>query len=154
MKNLFGIIAAILMAVSCPVYAQSTNFFPGTQTIQEPNFPQIPVVITATAQTSAVLTMPPGSTLVVQAVGASLTTATFAIQGSLDGTDWLPLNISNTTAAGAAGTPALTVTQTTADAFYQVNIVGIPYVRTVSSGTFTGTSLTLNMVVSSRKGLQ
>src|SRR5271163_4313321 len=115
------VLAFVLFATGLCVPAMAQNYFPGTQTFQEPNYPQTPVVFTLTSQTSPVLTPPGVSTMVIQGIGASLTTATFALQGSLDGTHWIPLNVSSTTAAGAPATGALTQTQTTADASYAAN---------------------------------
>src|SRR5271163_2647007 len=114
------VLAFVLFATGLCVPAMAQNYFPGTQTFQEPNYPQTPVVFTLTSQTSPVLTPPGVSTMIIQGIGASLTTAT----------------------------GALTQTQTTADASYAANIAGWTSLRFVTSGTFTGTSITLNIVLS------
>lgn len=111
------------------------------------------VIMTATAQTSTVthLGQTPGgnggsySVGTITVKGTSLTTATFAVNGSSDGgVTFFPLNISSINAPGTT-----TTTQTvTANGIYQVNLSGITDVEYITSGTFTGTSIALTLTAS------
>lgn len=72
--------------------------------------------------------------------GSSLTTVTFAIQGSSDnGLTYFPLAIS---AISTPGTTTTSVTST-ANGLYQVSLAGLTHVRFVTSGTFTATNIRL-----------
>lgn len=109
---------------------------------------------TATGQTGAVIQLNgltptvSGSTvgssyssLTVTVAGTSLTTVTFAIQGSADnGATFFSLPIYSV--ASPVSPPTLTVTAT-ANGLYQVNSAGLTHVRVVTSGTFTATSVSL-----------
>jgi len=81
--------------------------------------------------------------------GTSLTTVTLGIQGTNDNVHWFALN---SAAITAAGTLATTQTVTTTGLFI-VNLSGLTGVRFVTSGTFTGTSASVRLVVSANKGL-
>lgn len=101
---------------------------------------------TATAQTGAVIQLN-GQQLsygagTISLTGTSLTTATFAVQGSSDnGLTYYALPI---TAVTPGASPAATATAT-ASGLYQVSLVGITHLRFVTSGTFTGTSISLTL---------
>lgn len=77
--------------------------------------------------------------------GASLTTATFGLQGSADnGKTYFPL------ALGAVSTPGSTATTVTATGpgLYQVSLAGLTHVRFAISGTFTATNIGLTLTAS------
>lgn len=81
------------------------------------------------------------ASLTVTVAGTSLTTVTFAIQGSADnGVTFFPLPIF--IVASPASPPALSITATV-NGLYQVNSAGLTHIRAVTSGTFTATSVTL-----------
>lgn len=71
--------------------------------------------------------------------GSSLTTVTFSVLGSSDGTDYAALPVS------ALATPTTTATTITASAagIYQVNLAGFTFIKFQTSGTFTATSVQL-----------
>lgn len=149
-------LALVLAFVLTPFAATAqTNYYAGQGSTRFPNYPQPTCTLTAASTACTVITSPPGVSLLIVGVGTSLTTATFQVQGSLDGTNYLALNIAPMTAAGALGTNALSQTQTTALADYVVNTVGWKYIKvSTTSGTFTGTSLAFQMVITGQKGLQ
>ena len=77
--------------------------------------------------------------------GASLTTATFSMQGSADnGHTYFPLAI------GAVSSPGSTTTTVTATGpgLYQVSLAGLTHVRFATSGTFTATNISLTLTAS------
>lgn len=113
-----------------------------------------PQIFTASGQTGTVIQLnglvSPSSTvgssfasLTATLTGTSLTTVTFAIQGSSDnGVTFFPLPIY--LVASPLSPPSLTVTAT-ANGLYQVNSGGLTHVRVVTSGTFTATSVNLTL---------
>ena len=114
-----------------------------------------PTVMTATSQTSAaiVLGRKQGSIWTagsyaganVMLTGASLTTATFAVQGSSDGgVNYFPIPIN---AILTPTTTAATITATAAG-IYQVSLAGLTHIRFVTSGTFTATNIVLTLTAS------
>lgn len=107
---------------------------------------------TASGQTGAVLPLngaTTGSTVAssyslanITVTGTSLTTATFAVQGSADnGVTYYPVLIS---ALATPGTTATTIT-VTGPGIFQFNPGGLTHVRVVTSGTFTATSLSIQI---------
>lgn len=105
---------------------------------------------TATAQTGAVIALngatgSSGSSFgagTITVAATSLTTATFAVQGSSDGgLTYFALPITPVAVGASQGA---TVTATAAG-LYQVSLVGITHVKFVTSGTFTASGLTLTL---------
>lgn len=81
------------------------------------------------------------ASLTITVTGTSLTTATFAIQGSSDnGVTFFPLPIYAVASPTSPPTPTVNAT---ANGLYQVNSAGLTHVRAVTSGTFTATTLNL-----------
>ena len=113
-----------------------------------------PVTMTATGQTSAVVSMlSPGTSTgnsfasgSITVSGTGLVTATFAVMGSTDyGVNYFPLPLSP---IATPGTTALTQTVTASGGIYQVNLATITNVKFVTSGTFTATSVQLLLTAS------
>ena len=80
------------------------------------------------------------STGTITLIGTSLTTATFGVLGSSDcGVTYSPVAINS------LGTPGTFSTTATAngDGVYQINLTGLNYIKFVTSGTFTGTNISL-----------
>lgn len=112
-------------------------------------------IFTATGQTGAAIQL---NGLTVQSTvgssfasgnitltGASLTTATFALQGSADnGHTYFPLALAGISAPGNTQT---TVTAT-APGLYQVSLAGLTHVRFATSATFTATNISLTLTAS------
>jgi hypothetical protein len=104
---------------------------------------------TASSQTGAAIQLGQAnqknsySLCTIAVTGASLTTATFAVQASVDGTNYFSLLITPTSSI----TGATTQTVTGAAAF-TVPCGGWNYLQFVTSGTFTGTSITLILTAS------
>lgn len=110
-----------------------------------------PAVMTATAQTSAPVTLGLSSALTswtggaLTITGSGLTTATIAVQGSSDnGVTYYTLPIYSVTSPGT-NTTTVTVTGTTA---YQLNLAGLTHIRFVTSGTFTATNISIVLTAS------
>lgn len=83
--------------------------------------------------------------------GTSLTTVTFALQGSSDnGATFYALPIY--TVASPTSTPTTTVTAT-GNGIYQVSLAGITHVRIVTSGTFTATNVSFVFTSSPNAGV-
>lgn len=83
--------------------------------------------------------------------GTSLTTVTFAVQGSSDnGATFYALPIY--TVASPTSTPTTTVTAT-GNGIYQVSLAGITHVRIVTSGTFTATNVSIVFTSSPNAGV-
>lgn len=110
-----------------------------------------PMVLTATSQTVLLNTtgqLGQGNQknsfgiCTLSVTGSSLTTATFAIKASVDGTNYVSLLI---TPVGST-TGATTQTVTSAPAGFTVPCGGWSYLEAVSSGTFTATSITITVV--------
>lgn len=140
----YKILAIILLCLSFSAFGQQA---------QQSSIIFSPAVMTATSQTSSVIhlsSQPKGSpvsysTGTITVTGSSLTTATFAVNGSSDGgKTFYALNIS---AINAPGTTATTETVTTAGV-YQVNLSGITDVEFVTSGTFTATNISITLTAS------
>lgn len=105
-----------------------------------------PIVMTATSQTSAPVSMGQSwSAGVIQLTGTSLTTATFGVLASTDnGSHYFAVPICT-----VAATPVCATTQTaTANAQFTVNLLGATYIEYVTSGTFTGTNINLLLTAS------
>jgi hypothetical protein len=77
--------------------------------------------------------------------GSGLTTATFAVGCSVDGKNYnsLPVNVLGTPSA-----TALTETVTSSPTTYQVYLTGCKYIRILTSGTFTATSVIFTLTAS------
>lgn len=154
LKNGFKMLA-VVMLVLCFVMAapqlsaQVTNYS-GQIATMTPNISYAAQTFTATGQTGATLNIGGASSGTISVIGSSLTTATWAIQGSNDGgVTFFPLL---TAAIAVPGTTATSET-TTANSMYIVNVAGLTNVRFVTSGTFTATNIKVKLVVSANKGL-
>jgi hypothetical protein len=116
-----------------------------------------PSIFTSSSQTGTVIQLnaltTPSSTVgssfasgTITLTGTSLTTVTFALQGSADnGTTYFPLPIFT---VGSPSTPPSTPITATANGLYQVSLAGLTHVRFVTSGTFTATSISLTLTAS------
>lgn len=140
----YKVLALVLLCLSSLSFGQLN---------QQANVIFSPVIMTATSQTSSVVHLSTEltgnvvsySTGTITVTGTSLTTATFAVNGSSDGgKTFYPLNIST---INAPATTATTETVTTAGA-YQVNLSGITDIEFVTSGTFTATNISLTLTAS------
>lgn len=109
-----------------------------------------PAVLTATSQTSTPFALRPGATQTgsfsagtIIVTGASLTTATLAVQVSKDGGKTY-----FATALEACGTPGTftTTVTVTAASCYELNLQGVTNVEYVTSGTFTATSISVLLI--------
>lgn len=142
---IIALLGLILWAEGIPVFGQASPY--NIQLFKAQTF-------TASGQTGAVLPlngMTTGSTVAssyslanITVSGTSLTAATFAVQGSADnGGTFVPLNIN---ALATPGTVSTTVTVSSGSpAVYQFNPGGLTHVRVVTSGTFTGTALQIQI---------
>ena len=151
-KLLLSLVLAAFVALGVPM--AHSQAYPGSQASLLPNYAYTPAVFTAASQTGATQYLGGVNSGLISAIGATLTTATWQIQGSNDGgAHWfnLPTAAYPTTAIPIT-TTAVSQT-TTANTLYAVNLAGFTNVRFVTtSGTFTGTSLTLNLTASSNNG--
>lgn len=133
------LLACVSLCIPAATPAQTT--YPGAVTIRVPAYFHDPRVMTATAQTSTAMTVGGAQMGVISAIATSLTTATFAVQGTVDGTNFFPVNVYP---LNTPGSPALTTT-VTASGLYGCTLTGLMQIRFVTSGTFTGTSLSLQL---------
>lgn len=144
--------AAILVAA--PALAQTPTqapFFTGGQTSIFPNFSYAAQSFTATAQTGASIGLAGLSSGIIQVKGTVVTSVIFNVQGSIDGgVTWTNLLVAP---YAATLVPVATATTATAAGLYVVNLAGITNVRFVTSGTFTGTGVTIKLTGSANKGL-
>lgn len=108
---------------------------------------------TATAQTGAPIVLSGQSSTIgssfasgsLTVTGLSLSTVTFAVQGSSDnGVTYVPLAVS------AIGSPGTTGTTTTAtgSSIYQFSLAGLTHIKIVTSGTFTATNVSFVLTAS------
>lgn len=156
LASLFIPILALAMVAS-PVMAQST-YYPGSVPSILPNYSYPVQTFTATSQTSTNLGLTGVSAGLIQVTGSSLTTVTWAINGSVDGgTTWFALGTSQYTfSSGSMTVPIASIKSsqtTTASSLYIVNLAGLTNVQFVTSGTFTATSVAIKLVASSNHGL-
>lgn len=157
MKKFAGLLLVLCLAAvvtAAPAQAQSIPFAGQVSSIS-PNYPLVPVVsLTATAQTSTEFLGVPGASYAgIVVTGTTLTTATWALQGSINGgTTWVAIA---TAPLGVTPlVPVLTETSTVAaGSSYAANVAGFTRLRFVTSGTFTATGLKIQVVVTSNKGL-
>lgn len=107
-----------------------------------------PVVMTATSQTSSPLPLGVSwSAGTITLVGNSLTTATFGVLVST--TDSSPGSFFARSICTVGATSTCATTQTaTANGQYQLNLANATYIKFVTSGTFTGTNITLLLTAS------
>jgi len=149
-RNLAILIAfAVALFIGASTAASAQGPYYGVQPTLTPNYGVGTFTATATSQTSSVFPLAGFSGVSIAVYGTSLTTATWALQGTNDGTHWFPLLLA---AVAVPGTTATTET-TTATSMYIANVAHMTQIRLVTSGTFTATSVTFNVVASSNRGL-
>lgn len=83
----------------------------------------------------------------VEVIGTSLTTATFGVTASYDPSGALYVPVASLASVATPGTTATTATAT-ANGVYQFKCGGMFSVKFVTSGTFTATSISLQLVAS------
>jgi len=132
-------IAFVGLLTALSLHAQS----PWTNT----TFPA--AVLTASSQTSTPIKLGANrdsySAGTLTLIANNLTTATFQVLGSADnGTTYNPIAIQTCTAPGTFATSETA----TATGCYQVNLAGLYYVKFSTTGTFTGTSISLILTAS------
>lgn len=113
------------------------------------------VTFTAASQNGAGSGLAGYKSGVIQATGVSFTTGVWSIQGSVDGgTTWFSLpTASYPTTSVPITVTAVTQTTTTVPSRYVVSLSGLTNFRFITtSGTFTGTSLSLSMTATSNGG--
>ena len=101
-----------------------------------------PVVMTATSQTSTPIQLVKQGSFSAGAItvtGTSLTTATFSVLGSQDGVNYFQLPINPV----ASPTSTATTQTVTAASMFNIPLVGLMYLEFQTSGTFTGTNISL-----------
>lgn len=135
----FTLLLALL--VPCAAYAQ---YVPGAQPIVFPTFQSPVYTFTATSQTGNSATTTALASGIIEVKGTALTTATWAMQGSIDGgTTWQALPTAPYPTTAFVTTTAVTQTTTTTNTFYVVKLLGFTKFRFVTSGTFTATNITI-----------
>lgn len=154
MKKLF----AILVLLAAPLALSAQSYYPGTQTSLLPNYSYAAQSFTATAQTGQTINLAGVSSGLIQVTGTGLTTATWELEGSIDGgTTWFPIGTAPYTfTSGSLTLPVASVNQTettTATSLYIANLAGLTNVRFVTSGTFTATSISIKLTTASNNGL-
>lgn len=150
-RNIAFVLVALVGAASI-VTPASAQYYPGSLATMSPNYSYNLGTFTATSTTGTAQVLGGLESGVIQVTGTSLTTATWAIQGSIDGgTTWFALPTAAYPTTAAPSTLAVTQT-TTATAQYVVNLAGITQVRIVTSGTFTATNITIKLTASTNKG--
>lgn len=132
-------IAFVGLLTALSLHAQS----PWTNT----TFPA--AVLTASSQTSTPIKLGANrdsySAGTITLIANNLTTATFQVLGSADnGTTYNPIAIQTCTVPGTFATSETA----TATGCYQVNLAGLYYVKFSTTGTFTGTSISLILTAS------
>lgn len=150
-RSIAFVLAALVGAagIATPAFAQ---YYPGSLATMTPNYSYPAQTFTATAQTGTAINLGGLTSGIVQVKGTGLTTVTFAVQGSMDGgATWFSLPTATYPTTAAPSTLAVTQTAT-ATTQYVVNLAGITNVRFVTSGTFTATSVTLQLTASANKG--
>lgn len=141
----FGLFAAIL-----PAGAFAQKLWPSTSGPY--NYSPAAQTFTASAQTGTAIPLPAVDSALIQISGSSLSTVTWAIKCSNDGTNFYSLPTAAMPTTALPSTLAVTQT-TTAAALYLVNVAGCMQVEFVTSGTFTATSVTIKFTGSPAKGL-
>lgn len=155
MKGLFAFAAILCLGLATCLAPQAHGqAYPGSQNTLLPNYSFTAQTFTANSTTGDTINIGGLSSGLIQVTGVSLTTATWKIQGSADGgTTWNDLP----TAAYPTTTVPITTTAvsqtSTAAGLFCVNLAGLTNVRfATTSGTFTGTSLSLKLTASSNRG--
>jgi hypothetical protein len=155
LRELAGGFACLLMlgVLLAPVAALG-QYTPQTKTYTFTGVTTVPAqTFTAASQTGTAITLLGANSGTISLVGTSLTTATWQIQGSVDGTNYFALNVSAYNSCTVASCTVATSTTSTASALYRVNLSGLRYVKLLTtSGTFTGTSIALQLTYSDAKG--
>lgn len=149
MKTYLRILSLCILLAACVVAPNaSAQQIGGVTPFGFPNFSPAAQSFTATAQTGAKINLGGYSSGTIEVYG-TITTVTFAIQGSNDGgVNWFALPTAVITAPGT-----LAATQTaTAAAMYRVNLAALTNVRFVTSGTFTGTGVFIKITASGNEG--
>jgi hypothetical protein len=129
-----------------------TVFAQGAQPSIFPNFRYAPLTATATSQT---VKAPMGgvSSCLIQQTSVANTTITWQIKFSMDGgTTYYALSMAPYATSLTQSTAAITTTSTAA-ALFVANMADITNIELVTSGTFTATSLTVQLTCSGNKGL-
>lgn len=118
--------------------------------VQFSNFVFPASVFTATGQTSTTIDLSPNqagangaySAGALSVVGAGLATATFQVLGSSDGgQNFFALNV----APATSPTSTSTTTTVTVNGLYYVDLAAITHIKIATSGTFTATSLSIQL---------
>jgi hypothetical protein len=118
--------------------------------VQFSNFVFPASVFTATGQTSTTIDLSPNqagangaySAGALSVVGTGLTTATFQVLGSSDGgQNFFALNV----APATSPTSTSTMTTVTGNGLYYVDLAAITHIQIATSGTFTATSLSIQL---------
>jgi hypothetical protein len=143
-KRIFLSLFLFACALATPAFAQGVS----SQPITNPTFAPPAQSFTATAQTGATYVLGGFGSGTI-AVTGTITTVTFAAQGTTDGVHFFPLL---TAAIAVPGTTATTETAT-ANSLYIVNVAGLTGIRFVTSSTFTGTGVTFKFTATSNRGL-
>lgn len=139
---------ALLLAFAIPAFAGAQGAVASQPTIH-PTYLPAAQLFTATAQTGATLTLPAVASGTI-AVTGTITTVTWAVQGTTDGVHFFAIP---TALVSAPGTLAQTETTTT-NTLYVVNVAGLTGIRFVTSGTFTATgAVAFKFTATANRGL-
>lgn len=137
-------------------FASAQSYYPGSLATMTPNYVYPAATFTAASQNGTAIGLGGLGSGIIEVKATTITTATWAIEGSVDGgTTWFELpTTALSVVASTTPTPALTQTTTATATAYAVNLVGITQVRFITtSGTFTATGFSLTLAANSNKGL-
>jgi hypothetical protein len=153
-RELAGAAACLLLIATLMCGAASAQYSPQSKVYTYTGLTTLPAQsFTAASQTGTAVTLLGANSGTVSLVGTALTTATWQITGSIDGTNYFPLNVAAYNACTPASCTVATSTTSTASALYRVNLSGLRYVKFLTtSGTFTGTSISLQLAYGDSRG--
>jgi hypothetical protein len=144
------VVMLVVLTAIAGLSTASAQAYPGSQNTLLPNYSYTAQVFTAASSTGTSIAVGGLRSGLIQVTGVSLTTATWQLQGSVDGgVTW------NNLPTAAYPTTTLPITTTavsqtsTAAGLFVVNLSGMTNLRfATTSGTFTGTSLSLKLTAS------